>query len=90
MAAGREAARAAAIEVISDGLFFFEWVQSRLYAGVFKGTMGWKPAKLAAFSEFYYAPQVDHISSRQCGTFSFWDWEMSFSFRKNTSMLFMP
>lgn len=46
MAAGREAARAAAIEVISDGLFFFEWVQSRLYAGVFKRTMGWKPSKV--------------------------------------------
>lgn len=40
MAAGREAARAAAIEVISDGLFFFEWVQSRLYAGVVQENNG--------------------------------------------------
>lgn len=61
-AAGSEAARAAAIEVISDGCFLVQVGERRI-----KRTM--KPAKLAAFSEFYHAPHVCHITLRQCGTF---------------------
>lgn len=63
-AAGSEAARAAAIEVISDGCFLVQVGERRI-----KRTM--KPAKLAAFSEFYHAPHVCHITLRQCGTFFF-------------------
>lgn len=70
MAAGREAASAAAIEVISDGYFF--WVQVKKGPGTYKRTMdtgnqqSWR-----RFRRFTMRTRLRHITSRQCGTFCF-------------------
>lgn len=53
------------------GYFFLNGFKVDYTPGCSREQWAGNPAKLAAFSEFYYAPQVDHISSRQCGTFFF-------------------